>query len=106
MTQLTRAPLGYSAERALLGEADSAPCLTPERMVVERRENGKRKLLTRRILGTPKILLEEVRGQVRVRSKVKTKVSTLLVSEPNWRSPDRRYSPRTRPEVSKTRCRT
>ena len=47
------------------GRADSAPCLTPERMVVERRENGKRKLSTRQILRTPKILLKEVRGQVK-----------------------------------------
>ena len=31
---LTRAPLEYSAERAPLGGGDSAPCLTPERMVV------------------------------------------------------------------------
>ena len=55
------------------GGADSAPCLTPERMVVERRgKNGKRKFSTRRILRTPKILPKEVRGQVRVRSKVKT----------------------------------
>ena len=41
--------------------ADSAPCLTPERMVAERNGwsqkdeiNGKRKLSTRRILGTPR----------------------------------------------------
>ena len=37
---LTRAPLGYSAERAPLGGADSAPCLTPKRMVVERQEKA------------------------------------------------------------------
>ena len=36
------------------------------------------------------------------RSKVQ--VSTLLAFEPNWRSADRRYSPRTRPEASKTTC--
>ena len=105
---LTRAPLGYSTERAPLGGgADSAPSLTPERMVVKRRKNGKRKLSIRQILGTPTILLKEVRGQVRARSKVKTiQVSTLLASEPNWRSADRRYSPRTCPEVSKMSCRT
>ena len=35
-------------------------------------KNGKRKLSTKQILRTPKILLKEIRGQVRVRSKVKT----------------------------------
>ena len=42
--KLTRAPLGYSAERAPLGGGRFCPpCLTPERMVVERRrKNGKR----------------------------------------------------------------
>ena len=44
---LTRAPLGYLAERAPLGEADSAPCLTPKRMVVERRENRQTKALNK-----------------------------------------------------------
>ena len=47
MVSLTRAPLGYSAERAPLGGADSAPCLTPERMVVERREKRKTKALNK-----------------------------------------------------------
>ena len=48
-TSLTRAPLGYSAERAPLGGggADSAPCLTPERMVVERREKRQTKALNK-----------------------------------------------------------
>ena len=71
---INRAPLGYSAERAPLGGgADSAP-LSNSRTNDRRKtgKNGKRKLLTRRILGKPKILLKEVRGQVRVRSKVKT----------------------------------
>ena len=45
---LTRAPLGYLAERALSpGGADSAPCLTPERMVVERREKRQTKALNK-----------------------------------------------------------
>ena len=46
---LTRAPLGYSAERAPLGGggADSAPCLTPERMVVERRKKRQTKSLNK-----------------------------------------------------------
>ena len=35
-------------------------------------KNGKRKLSTKRIFRTPKILLKEIRAQVRVRSKVKT----------------------------------
>ena len=48
------------------------PCLTPERMVVERREKRQTNALNKQILRTPKILLKEVRGQVRVRSKVKT----------------------------------
>ena len=71
---LTRAPLGYSAERAPLGGGGQIlpPVLTPERMVVERRKNVKRKLSTRRILRTTKNLLKEVRVQARVRSKVKT----------------------------------
>ena len=105
---LTRAPLGYSAERAPLGGgADSAPCLTPERMVVERRENGKRKLSTRRILGSPTILLKEVRGQVRVRPKVKTTGFHIIGFRAHLqRSADRRFLPRTRPEVSETRCHT
>ena len=56
--------------------------------------------------GTRKNLLKEVRGQVRVRSKVKTTGFHIIGFEPNWRSADQRYSPRTRPEVSKTRYRT
>ena len=66
---LTRAPLGYSAERAPLGGGRFCPpCLTPE--TDGRRKtgtNGERKLSTRQILETRKILLIEVRGQVRVR---------------------------------------
>ena len=47
-SHLTRAPLGYSAERAPLGGgADSAPCLTPERMVVERRKKRQTKALNK-----------------------------------------------------------
>ena len=57
--------LGYSAERAPLG-GDFAPCQIPQRMVVERRENGKRKLSTRRILEKPKICLK--RSEVRAGS--------------------------------------
>ena len=45
---LTRAPLGYSAERAPLGGGILCPpCLTPERMVVERREKGQTKALNK-----------------------------------------------------------
>ena len=100
---LSRASLGHSAERALLGGgADTASCLTPERMIVERRGKRQKKLLTRR-LGTPKFCLK--RSEVRSGSGQgsKLQVSTLLVSEPNWRS----ATPRTRPEVSavlKTLC--
>ena len=69
---LTRVPLGYSAERAPLWGGTSAP-LSNSRMDGRRKtKNGKRKLSTRRILGTPKILLKEVRGQIRIRPKVKT----------------------------------
>ena len=67
------AALGYSAERAPLGGgADSAPCLTPERMLVERREKRQTKALNKTNLKNTNKLLKEVRGQVRVRSKVKT----------------------------------
>ena len=63
-TLLTRAPLAagrYSAERAPLEWVTDSdpPCLTPERMAVERREKRQTKALN---LGTPKILLTEVRG--------------------------------------------
>ena len=45
---LTRAPLGYSAERAPLGGGRFCPpCLTPERMVVERREKRQTKALNK-----------------------------------------------------------
>ena len=45
---LTRAPLGYSAERAPLGGGQILPpCLTPERMVVERREERQTKALNK-----------------------------------------------------------
>ena len=44
---LTRAPLGYSAERAPLGGQILPPCVTPERMVVERREKRQTKALNK-----------------------------------------------------------
>ena len=69
-------PAGVFGERApLRGRgADSALCLTPERMVVERREKRQTKALNKKNLRNTKKLLKEVRGQVRdrVRSKVKT----------------------------------
>ena len=45
--KLTRAPLGYSAERAPLGGQILPPCLTPERMVVERRRKRQTKALNK-----------------------------------------------------------
>ena len=47
---LTRAPLGYSAERAPLGGADSAPpCLTPELIGAARRARRRSKALNEKI---------------------------------------------------------
>ena len=61
-SMLTRAPLGGRF------------CPLSNSWTDGRRKTGKRqtKALPRRILKTPKILLKKVRGQVRVRSKVKT----------------------------------
>ena len=62
----------FGRTRPAGGGADSAPCLTPERMVEERREKRQTKALNKTNLSNTKILLKEVRCQVRVRSKVKT----------------------------------
>ena len=44
---IARAPLGYSAESAPLGGQILPPCLTPERMVVERWEKRQAKALNK-----------------------------------------------------------
>ena len=44
---LTRTPLGYSAECAPLGGRILPPCLTHEQMVVERREKRQTEALTK-----------------------------------------------------------
>ena len=56
---LTRAPLGYSAERAPLGGggAYSVPCLTPEPIGAARRARRRSKALTEKIPMRIKILL-------------------------------------------------
>ena len=66
---LTRAPLGYSAERSPLGGTDSAPCLTPERMVVERREKRHTKPLNQTNLRNTKTFAS--RGQRSGQGQVK-----------------------------------
>ena len=65
---LSRAPLGYSTERATLGGGHILPI--PNGW--SDGKNGKRKLSLREILGTPRILLKEVRDEVKGRSHVKT----------------------------------
>ena len=70
------------------GVADSAPCLTPERMVEERRGTTVNKSSQQdKSEEHQKFCLK--RSQVRSGSgqRSKLQVSTLLASEPNWRSP-------------------
>ena len=73
--KLTRAPLGYSAERAPLGGgggADSAPpCLTPELIGAARRARRRSKALNEKIPMHFKNFLKEVTCKVKVRSKVR-----------------------------------
>ena len=87
---LTRAPLGYSAERAPLRGADSAPppCLTSERRVVERRGKRQTKGLNKADLKSTFFLLS--RSQVRSRSGQRSKLQVFiaLASEPRWRRTD------------------
>ena len=94
----------FDRPRPAGGGGDSAPCPTPERMVIERRGKRQTKALNKTNLRNTKILASEIRSVSGQRSKLQ--VFTLLTSEPNGRSANRRYSPRTHPEVSKTRCRT
>ena len=70
---LTRAPLGYSAERAPLpgGGQILPPCLTPKQMVVERWKKRQTKALNKANVRITKNFAE-VKGQVRVRLKVNT----------------------------------
>ena len=95
----------FGRTRPAGGGADSATCLTPKRIVVERRGKWQTKALYKKNLKNTKNYFKrlEVRSGSGQRSKLQ--VSTLLASEPNWRSADRHYSLRTRPEVSKTTCR-
>ena len=86
---LTRASLGYLAERATLGWGRFCPPLSNSRTDGRRKTKRRQtKALCKTNLETPKILIKEVSGQVK-----KLQVSTLLASEPNWRSADRRFHP-------------
>ena len=67
---LTRTPLGYSAKRVPLGGGtDSAPCLTPQPMVVERREKRQTKALNKTNLKNTKKITS--RGQRSGQGQVK-----------------------------------
>ena len=61
-------PAGVGRTRPLGGGADSVPCLTHERMVVERREKRQTKALNNKNHKNTNNFAKEVRGQVRVRS--------------------------------------
>ena len=84
------------------------PCLTRKRMVVERRKKRQTNALNKSNLRNTKNFAS--RGQRSAQGQVKGQNYRfphcwLPPTDPNWRSADRRFSPRTRPEVSKTRCR-
>ena len=71
---LTRAPLGYSAERAPLGGGGGRlcpPCLTPELIGAARRARRRSKALNEKIPMHFKKNLKEVTCKVKVRSKVR-----------------------------------
>ena len=69
---LTRAPLGYSAERAPLGGGRFCPpCLTPELIGAARRARRRSKALNEKIPIHLKKFLKEVTCKVKVRSKVR-----------------------------------
>ena len=70
---LTRAPLGYSAERAPLGGGGRfcPPCLTPELIGAARRARRRSKALNEKIPMHFKFFFKEVTCKVKVRSKVR-----------------------------------
>ena len=74
MYVLTRAPLGYSAERAPLGGGGGQilpPCLTPVLIGAARRARRRSKALNEKIPMHIKNFLSEVTCKVKVRSKVR-----------------------------------
>ena len=73
---LTRAPLGYSAERAPLGgQILPPPCLTPELIGAARRARRRSKALNEKIPMHIKNFLLKVTCKVKVRSKVRNMFS-------------------------------
>ena len=68
---LTRAPMGYSAERAPLGGIFCPPCPTPELIGAARRARRRSKALNEKIPMHIKNFLKEVTCKVKVRSKVR-----------------------------------
>ena len=95
---LTRAPLGYSAERAPLGGGGARfcpPCLTPELIGAARQATRRSKALNEKIPMHFKNFLKEVTCKVKVRSKVRNMFFGLLPIETGLSTVERPNSPKT-----------